>query len=79
MAVPAPAPSAPPAPPAPPATLPAAQLLPAAPMPVLPAPSERVQTEELARLFWGGIHGALAPAAMDEQWRAVRSLVVAAS
>ena len=37
----------------------------------------RVHTRELAALFWGGIHSTLAPTAMDEQWTAVRRLVVA--
>lgn len=56
---------------------PAFPALPAALSPAVPQASERMQTHELAALFWGSIHSALAPAAMDEQWMAVRNLVVA--
>ena len=41
------------------------------------APSDRVQTSELAALFWGGIASTLQPAAADEQWNAVRRLISA--
>ena len=50
--------------------------LPAANMPTLPPTSDRgVLTQELGNLFWGGIHSALQPAALDEQWMAVRRLL----
>lgn len=62
-----------PAPPLPPAM----PKLPAAVLPTLPPPSEHVQTHELAAMFWASVQGALAPAAMDEQWSAVRRLVTA--
>ena len=52
--------------------------LPPAKMPELPPPSERVPTQELAKLFFNSISNALTPAVVDEQWMAVRSLVVAA-
>ena len=57
---------------------PAIPELPPAALPILPPPSEHVQTHELAKLFWGGIQSALAPAAMDDQWMAVRRIVVSA-
>lgn len=47
--------------------------------PTLPPamPSVPPRTSELASLFWGGIRSALAPQATDEQWLAVRRMVVA--
>jgi len=70
----------PPALPAPPAPAPALVLpeLPAARLPTLPPPSQQVPMHELTALFWGGIHDALAPSTVNEQWMAVRQLVVVA-
>ena len=49
------------------------------PLPALPKSSDRaLPTQELGNLFWGGIHSALQPAAMDEQWMAVRRLLTVA-
>ena len=59
--------------PSPPVLLP----FPTATLPVLPPPYEHVHTDALAAMFWDSVQSALAPAAMDEQWMAVRSLVVA--
>lgn len=53
--------------------------LPAAPLPALPKSSDRaLPTQELGNLFWQGLHSALQPAAMDEQWMAVRRLLTVA-
>ena len=61
---------------APPPPLPA---LPAAILPELPpAFSDRaLHTSDLGALFWNGLHQALQPAAVDEQWSAVRRILVA--
>jgi hypothetical protein len=50
--------------------------LPAAPQPEFAA---QTPTNDLASLFWNSVHSALAPAAMDDQWAAVRRLLVTAS
>jgi len=57
---------------------PAIPSLPPAKVPQLPAPSENVPTAELATLFFNSISTALTPAVVNEQWMAVRSLIVAA-